>query len=149
MCLNEQRLKVHSIGMIWIKVNDLRSLRSQYIINELMNPFRGWFVGSFDVLQSKKSWITEPDPNHPNESNPQRTDSQGFRQHLEVLDAELQLSVLHCLYHSNNAECRSHKLLGGSKGMLPLEIFIIGLSKMKFPAFPGPELINQEGLLIH
>ena len=38
---------------------------------------------------------------------------------------------------------------GGPKGMFPLEIFIIGLSKMQFPAFSGPELINWEGLLIH
>ena len=31
--------------------------------------------------------------------------------------------------------------------MLPREIFKIGLSKMQFPAFPGTELINREGLL--
>ena len=30
--------------------------------------------------------------------------------------------------------------------MLPLESFKIGVSKMPFPAFPGPELINWEGL---
>ena len=28
--------------------------------------------------------------------------------------------------------------------MLPLESFKIGLSKMQFPAFPGPELINWD-----
>lgn len=33
--------------------------------------------------------------------------------------------------------------------MLPLENFKIGLSKMRFPAFAGPELINWEGLLRH
>ena len=33
--------------------------------------------------------------------------------------------------------------------MLPLESFKIGLSKMQFPVFPGPELINWEGLLRH
>ena len=30
--------------------------------------------------------------------------------------------------------------------MLPLESFKIGLSKMQFPAFPGPELINWKGV---
>ena len=116
MCLNEERLRVHSIVMIWIKVNDLRSLRSKYIINELMNFFPGWFVSSYDVSQSKKSRITDPDPNHPNEKCRYRTDSQGFQQHLEVLDAELQHPDLHCLCHSNNVDCRSHKLLGGGGG---------------------------------
>ena len=31
--------------------------------------------------------------------------------------------------------------------MLPWEVFEIGLSKMLFPAFPGLELVNREGLL--
>ena len=30
-----------------------------------------------------------------------------------------------------------------------LEIFIIGLSKMQFPAFSGSELVNQDGILRH
>ena len=46
-----------------------------------------------------------------------------------------------------NIECWRHKILGGSGGMVPREIFKIGLSKMQFPAFPGPELISQVGLL--
>ena len=42
-----------------------------------------------------------------------------------------------------NVECRRHKLLGGLGGHAPLEISKIGHSKMQFPAFPGPELSNQ------
>jgi len=48
---------------------------------------------------------------------------------------------------SVNGECWRHELLGGSGGMPPREICKIGLSKMQFPAFPGPELVNREGLL--
>ena len=47
-------------------------------------------------------------------------------------------------------ECRRHELLGASGGMpppTPPEIYKIELSKMQFPAFPGPELVNREGLL--
>ena len=46
-----------------------------------------------------------------------------------------------------NVECRRHELPGGSEAMPPWEICKIGLSKMQFPAFPGPELGNLEGLL--
>ena len=48
-----------------------------------------------------------------------------------------------------NIECLGHELVGGSGGMLLREIFKIGLSKMQFPEFPGPELVNREGLLRH
>ena len=37
--------------------------------------------------------------------------------------------------------------LWGNPGACSQEIFKIGLSKMQFPAFPGPELVNREGLL--
>ena len=38
----------------------------------------------------------------------------------------------------------------GVRGMFPREILeLIRLSNMRFPAFPGPELINQEGLVKH
>ena len=33
--------------------------------NELTNHFQGGFVGSFDVLWSEWSQITDPDPHHP------------------------------------------------------------------------------------
>ena len=36
-----------------------------------------------------------------------------------------------------------------TRGMVPLEILIIGLSKKQFPAFSGSELVNQEGTLRH
>ena len=39
-------------------------------------------------------------------------------------------------------ECR-REVLGGSEGMLPREICKIEHSKMQFPAFPEPELGNQ------
>ena len=50
---------------------------------------------------------------------------------------------------SANVECRRHELLGGGGGwsMLSREICKIGLSKMQFPALPGLELVNREGLL--
>ena len=46
----------------------------------------------------------------------------------------------------SNVECRRHELLGGFWGHAPREICKIGLSKMHFPAFLGPELVNREGL---
>ena len=36
---------------------------------------------------------------------------------------------------------------GGPGACFPWKVFNIGLSKMQFPVFPGPELINWEGLL--
>ena len=53
-----------------------------------------------------------------------------------------------------SVECQRHQLLraeggGGSRGMPPRESCKIGLSKMQFPAFPGPKLGNWEGLLGH
>ena len=53
-----------------------------------------------------------------------------------VSDAVVQLADVH-------RSRRWHELLGGSGGMPPSpprEICKIGLSKMQFPAFPGPEL---------
>ena len=49
-------------------------------------------------------------------------------------------------------QCQSEKLPWGGgrvRGMVLLEIFIIGLSKMQFPAFSGSELVNQDGILRH
>ena len=66
----------------------------------------------------------------------------GFRQYLKVFDAEVQLADLH-------HQCRRHKLLGGPGTCSPWKVFKIGLSKMQFSAFPGPELINWEGVLRH
>ena len=43
-----------------------------------------------------------------------------------------------------NAECRRHELRAKSGSIITREIFSIGLSKMQFLAFPGPELINRE-----
>ena len=34
-------------------------------------------------------------------------------------------------------------------GILPCEIFKIGVSKIQFPVFTGLQLVNQEGLLKH
>ena len=34
----------------------------------------------------------------------------------------------------------------GVLGHVPREIFKTGLSKVQFPAFPRPELVNREGL---
>ena len=43
-----------------------------------------------------------------------------------------------------NVECWRHELLGGPGACPPpREIGKIGLSKMQFPAFPGPELGNR------
>ena len=42
-----------------------------------------------------------------------------------------------------NVEYRRHELLGGTRRHDPREIDKIGLSKMQFRAFPGPELGNR------
>ena len=49
-----------------------------------------------------------------------------------------------CTVHTAgvNVECQRHQLLGEVQ-----EICKIGLSKMQFPAFPGPDLGNLEGFL--
>lgn len=47
-----------------------------------------------------------------------------------------------------NVQYRSHELLRGLWQDPPGEICKIGLSKMQFPAFPGPEWGNREGLLM-
>ena len=49
-----------------------------------------------------------------------------------------------------SVEWRSQKRLGGgggSGGIFPREIFMIGLSKMQFPTFSGSQLVNQKGIL--
>ena len=46
-----------------------------------------------------------------------------------------------------SVECRRHELLGGSGYNPPREICKIGLSKMQFPAFFGPELGKRKSLL--
>lgn len=51
-----------------------------------------------------------------------------------------------------NVEWRIHELLVGGGGVrwhTPREICKIGISKMQFPAYPGPELVNRENLLRH
>ena len=54
----------------------------------------------------------------------------------------------HLLYCNQTATLNcSNKPVGVSRGMLLQEICKIGLSKMQFPAFPGLELLNWEGLL--
>ena len=60
----------------------------------------------------------------------------GFQQYLKVFDAEVQLADLH-------HQCRRHKLLGSPGACSPWKVFKIGLSKMQFSAFPGPELITK------
>ena len=69
---------------------------------------------------------------------------QGFQQHLEVPNAEVQLADLYCLC----CRCRGRRRGRGSSGsMFPQEISKIELSKMQFAAFAGLELDNQESLL--
>ena len=39
------------------------------------------------------------------------------------------------------------KIFGGVQGHAPWESFKTGLVETQFPAFPGPEAVNREGLL--
>ena len=49
-----------------------------------------------------------------------------------------------------NVEWGTHELLvGGVRWHAPREICKIGISKMQFPAYPGPKLVNREVLLRH
>ena len=61
--------------------------------------------------------------------------------------------VPHVLMSSASARVKNFHGGGGGggrvRGMVLLEIFIIGLSKMQFPAFSGSELVNQDGILRH
>ena len=61
---------------------------------------------------------------------------------MEVPDAVVQLADVHRSRRAN-VECRRHELLRASGDMPPREICKIGVSKMQFAAFPGPELGNR------
>ena len=64
-------LRVCSFEMIWIRISDPRSLRSWWI--KIMNRWilvQSGFIGSFDLLWSGWSRITDPDPDHPKGTHP-------------------------------------------------------------------------------